>query len=85
MNCRSSECGACCIEISITSSIPEMPEGKPAGVRCLHLNDNNLCNLFGHPDRPKICGGFTPEELFCGSCREEAVNNLRELEILTGG
>jgi Fe-S-cluster containining protein len=32
MNCRLG-CGACCIAPSISSPIPGMPQGKPAGVR----------------------------------------------------
>jgi Fe-S-cluster containining protein len=33
-------CGACCIAPSISSSIPGMPNGKPAGVVCVHLDEN---------------------------------------------
>ena len=36
-------CGACCIAPSITSAIPGMPLGKPAGVRCVQLDDDNRC------------------------------------------
>ena len=36
MQCRAG-CGACCIAISISSPIPGMPLGKPAGVRCVQL------------------------------------------------
>ena len=53
MDCRSN-CGACCIAISISSPIPGMPDGKPAGVRCLHLNDAMRCDLFGKSERPDI-------------------------------
>jgi len=35
-----------------------MPEGKPAGVRCVQLDANNLCTLFGSPLRPMVCGQF---------------------------
>src|SRR5690606_40832938 len=45
MECRPG-CGACCIAPSISSAIPGMPNGKPAGVRCLHLTDANYCGLF---------------------------------------
>ncbi|HVK38365.1 MAG TPA: YkgJ family cysteine cluster protein, partial [Candidatus Kapabacteria bacterium] len=37
MTCRDG-CGACCIAPSITSPIPGMPDGKPAGVRCVQLS-----------------------------------------------
>ncbi|QSA20024.1 YkgJ family cysteine cluster protein, partial [Vibrio furnissii] len=42
MDCRLG-CGACCIAPSISSPIPGMPNGKPAGTRCIQLNENNLC------------------------------------------
>jgi len=73
-------CGACCIAISISSAIPGMPDGKPAGVRCIHLNDNMLCNLFGKPERPKVCGNFAAEELICGTTRDEAMTIITNLE-----
>ncbi len=50
MKCREG-CGACCIAPSISSAMPRMPEGKPAGERCLHLTVDNLCDLFGKPER----------------------------------
>ncbi|PAS17689.1 hypothetical protein CGT75_04930, partial [Vibrio cholerae] len=50
MDCRLG-CGACCIAPSISSPIPGMPNGKPAGVRCVQLNEDNLCQLFGRPER----------------------------------
>ncbi|NBX68342.1 MAG: YkgJ family cysteine cluster protein, partial [Proteobacteria bacterium] len=37
MECRIG-CGACCIAPSISSPLPGMPHGKPAGVRCVNLN-----------------------------------------------
>jgi uncharacterized protein len=79
MNCRS-DCGACCIGISISSSIPGMPDGKPAGVRCIHLLEDYRCALFGDPSRPKVCSDYQAEELFCGTDRNEAISILRSLE-----
>ncbi|MCB1812690.1 MAG: YkgJ family cysteine cluster protein, partial [Candidatus Competibacteraceae bacterium] len=52
--CRSG-CGACCIAPSISSPIPGMLQGKPAGVRCVQLDEQNQCRLFGRPERPKVC------------------------------
>ncbi|HLP73432.1 MAG TPA: YkgJ family cysteine cluster protein [Bacteroidales bacterium] len=75
MECRP-DCGACCIAISISSPIPGMPEGKPAGVRCIHLHDDYRCALFADPSRPKVCGDYVAEELFCGKDREEAMKIL---------
>ena len=83
MLCRTG-CGACCIAPSITSSIPGMPEGKPAGVRCIQLNENNLCRLFGEAFRPAVCGQFQAEQSICGERNEDAMSNLIALETLTG-
>ncbi|HOW09099.1 MAG TPA: YkgJ family cysteine cluster protein [Bacteroidales bacterium] len=78
MECRPG-CGACCIAASISTPLPGMPEGKPAGVRCIHLTDDARCAIFGSPDRPKVCSGFQPEPEFCGSNREEALSILYKL------
>ncbi|MBL8300799.1 MAG: YkgJ family cysteine cluster protein, partial [Rhodanobacteraceae bacterium] len=57
--CRTS-CGACCIAPSISSPIPGMPRGKPAGVRCIQLTDDNRCAIFHSPERPEVCGRLRP-------------------------
>ncbi|HOU41691.1 MAG TPA: YkgJ family cysteine cluster protein [Promineifilum sp.] len=80
--CRSG-CGACCIAPSISSPIPGMPHGKPAGVRCVQLTDDNLCRLFGLPDRPAVCVNLRPSAEMCGETREEALLYLERLELLT--
>ena len=54
MKCRVG-CGACCIAPSISSYIPGMPNGKPAGVRCIQLDENNYCKLFERSERPAVC------------------------------
>lgn len=82
MECRLG-CGACCIAPSITSPIPGMPQGKPAGVRCIQLDEQNLCRIFGDPARPAVCGGFKAEESVCGTSSAEASAILTELEGLT--
>ena len=79
MICRSG-CGACCIALSISSPIPGMPSGKPAGVKCIHLKPDYRCGLFNHPDRPEVCGRFVAEELICGTSREEALLIMNQLE-----
>jgi len=75
-------CGACCIAISISSAIPGMPGGKPAGVRCIHLLDDYRCALFNEPSRPKVCGDYKAEEEFCGKDRDEALRILYSLSDL---
>ena len=79
MDCRIG-CGACCIVPSISSPIPGMPNGKPAGVRCLQLSDDYRCNLFGKPERPAVCVSFKPEESICGTSHEEAFFILQMME-----
>jgi Fe-S-cluster containining protein len=73
-------CGACCIAPSISSSIPGMPKGKPAGVRCIQLSEDNLCKIFGSPLRPAVCHSLQPSKEMCGNCNEEALQYLSELE-----
>jgi uncharacterized protein len=73
-------CGACCIAPSITSRIPGMPEGKPAGVRCVQLTQDNLCKLFGSPLRPAVCSSLMPSEEMCGVNNQAAMDYLERLE-----
>ena len=84
MNCRPA-CGACCIAPSITSPIPGMPLGKPAGVPCVQLLPDNRCAIFGQPERPAFCAGLRPSPEMCGSDREYALTWLADLERQTGG
>ncbi len=79
MKCRK-HCGACCIAPSISSPIPGMPEGKPAGVPCIQLADDFSCMIFDSPDRPEVCARFKAEALVCGTNREEALTLLFALE-----
>ncbi len=76
-------CGACCIALSISSSIPGMPGGKPAGVRCVQLTEDNRCAVFGQPERPAVCANLTPMGEMCGETREDALRYLENLERLT--
>jgi hypothetical protein len=80
--CRSG-CGACCIALSISSPIPGMPGGKPAGVRCAQLDDRYGCRLFGQPERPEVCGRLRPLPSMCGDDRDQALRYLAELDAAT--
>lgn len=82
MECREG-CGACCIALSISSSIPGMENGKPAGVRCIHLTKDYKCAIFNSPQRPKVCAGLKPSKEMCGETREDALLYLKYLEKIT--
>lgn len=82
MNCRPG-CGACCIAPSISSAIPGMPNGKPAGVRCVQLDASNSCLIFGRPERPAVCAGLLPALDMCGHNATHALHYLARLEALT--
>lgn len=82
MNCRPL-CGACCIALSISTPLPGMPDGKPAGVACLHLLPDRRCGLYADPRRPACCGGLQPSSEMCGETPEHALAWLAELERLT--
>ncbi len=49
-------CGACCVAPDIAAL------GKPLGVRCPHLGDDNLCKSY--ETRPDICRRYQPDA-FC--------------------
>jgi hypothetical protein len=82
MDCRIG-CAACCVAPSISSPVPGMPGGKPAGVRCAQLTVDNRCRLFGLPERPAVCVGLRPSVEMCGDSDEEAMRTLVHLEALT--
>jgi hypothetical protein len=60
-----------------------MPDGKPAGVRCIHLTQNNLCGIHGSKDYPDVCRKFRPSQAMCGQNKEQAMRNLAKMEMLT--
>lgn len=82
MNCRPG-CAACCIAPSISSPLPGLPQGKPAGVPCPHLDSTLHCRLFGQPQRPTVCCSLQPNPEMCGSDAGQALAYLQELERLT--
>nr|WP_115559626.1 YkgJ family cysteine cluster protein [Xanthomonas arboricola] len=82
MSCRAG-CAACCIAPSISSPIPGMPNGKPAGGACVQLDAQLGCRLFGSPQRPAVCGNLRPSLQMCGTSREQALTMLTALERAT--
>jgi len=57
-----------------------MPDGKAAGVRCVQLDEDNRCRLFGDSRRPTVCRAFDYDRAICGDSREEALTILDDLE-----
>ncbi len=76
-------CAACCIAPSISSPMPGLPHGKPAGMPCPHLDSALRCRLFGQPERPAVCGSLPPSAEMCGTTREHALHYLHTLERAT--
>jgi uncharacterized protein len=60
-----------------------MPDGKPAGVPCMHLDADLRCALWERPERPDFCGGLQPSLEMCGATRGQAIAWLTALEIAT--
>jgi len=60
-----------------------MPHGKPAGMRCVQLTDDNRCAIFGDARRPAVCASLKPEPAMCGADRLHALHWLAELEAST--
>jgi hypothetical protein len=67
-----------------------MPDGKPAGIRCVQLTAGNQCALFGDPRRPAVCASLRATVEMCGdnpdvnATRTFATLILAELEQQTG-
>ena len=60
-----------------------MPTGKPAGHPCIQLDHELRCRIFGSPERPTFCAGLQPDPTMCGTCRDDALHHLTELEAAT--
>jgi hypothetical protein len=60
-----------------------MPQGKPAGVRCVQLDEANACRIFGQPERPAVCGQLVPSVEMCGANASAALAWLALLEQAT--
>lgn len=76
-------CGACCIAPSISSPIPGMPDGKPAGVPCVQLDEDMRCRIFHDAARPSVCASLQPAPDMCGASRDQALLYLTRLEAAT--
>jgi hypothetical protein len=80
MECRPN-CGACCIAASINKPYFGMPNGKPAGEFCIHLDAKQWsCGIWGTEHYPSACKNFAPEASVCGTNRAEALSLITILE-----
>lgn len=82
IQCRAG-CAACCTVISISSALPGMPNGKPAGVRCVNLDNSNNCIIHNSELYPSICRSFSADIEMCGTTNEHAYKYIEELEVYT--
>jgi hypothetical protein len=60
-----------------------MPNGKPAGLRCAQLTDENRCLIFSSDRRPAVCGSLQPSSEMCGDSACEAMERLEQWEQAT--
>lgn len=60
-----------------------MPFGKPAGIRCVQLDDAGRCLIFGQPERPSVCSSLRPSLEMCGASAEAALTFLKNLEEMS--
>lgn len=76
-------CAACCTAISISSPLPGMPNGKPAGVNCINLDEKLFCKLHSTDLYPAICKSFSADLEMCGSSNQHAYSYIEFLENYT--
>ena len=57
--------------------------GKPAGMRCVQLDDDARCRIFGRPERPTVCASLRPSPAMCGDSRAHAMRWLAFMEQAT--
>lgn len=83
MQCRPN-CGACCIAPSISSPLPNMPNGKPAGVPCVNLHsETSECLVWGDIEYPDVCRNFKAIKDVCGENGQDAVELITLWEYQT--
>jgi len=56
-----------------------MPNGKIAGLPCIHLDCNRNCKIYHHDNRPQVCKDFKFDPEICGNNFVEAIENLEKL------
>jgi len=58
-----------------------MPQGKPAGVPCINLDDKLRCTAY--EERPAVCRNFVADQMVCGQDHATALKLIGELERIT--
>ena len=52
-------------------------------MRCIQLDDDDGCKIFGQPGRPAVCASLQPSREMCGDTRAQAMLFLATLDRLT--
>ena len=60
-----------------------MPDGKLANVRCVQLDDNNCCMIFGDPRRPMVCASLQASVEMCGTDVNVVATHIHAMRFLT--
>ena len=75
------------LDVSRANADPPLIErGKLAGQRCVQLDDENRCKIFGDPERPLVCSSLRASAEMCGTdenidaTRSHAMTFLARLE-----
>ncbi len=64
--------------------MPNMPNGKPAGIMCTNLDPITLsCLIWGQENYPKHCKHFIATLDVCGNSREQALQLIDAMELAT--
>jgi hypothetical protein len=53
---------------------PVCPNGKPAGVPCVQLDEQLRCKIFDQPERPAVCGQLQASTEMCGAEEDGGVH-----------
>ncbi len=49
-------------------------------MRCIQLDEDNRCKIFGLPERPAVCASLAPSPAMCGDSANQALLYLTQLE-----
>jgi uncharacterized protein len=60
-----------------------MPNGKPAGVRCVQLDAENRCMIFADPRRPLVCSSLRASVEMCGDSVDVSATRIHAMRFLS--